>query len=198
MALVKLSSYQRYCSLTTNCTSNPTMQKVARRAVLARNQAKRKARINAEKDRHQEWKLTFQEKTRYNRSLINQAKDERLARREDWMLGPLAPKRDIGERASLYGTVSSQRLQPPKLPKENRRKYLNIVAGDRVCMMKGKDKGKIGAVLNVHEESEHVAVEGVNVVSTSCLIPRKHFLISPILASHDREKTSNNRYLLDI
>ncbi|EEP77079.1 conserved hypothetical protein [Uncinocarpus reesii 1704] len=139
------------------------MQKVIRRSVLATNQAKRKARIEASKNRHEELQSILREKTALQRSLLDEALEERRNRRDDWMRGPLAPKRDVGKRSGLYGTISTTRLRMPKILPEARTKYITIAAGDRVCLVRGADKGKIGKVLNVDSETETVAVEGINI-----------------------------------
>ncbi|KAK2763933.1 hypothetical protein FQN54_009552 [Arachnomyces sp. PD_36] len=138
------------------------MQKVIRRAALARNQSKRKAKAIASKEAHDELKQIIHERTQKNRSLIEETNAEKQARREDWMRGPLAPKRDAGKRAGVFGTIHPNRMHPPKIPKEKRRKYLNIVRGDRVCVMKGKEKGKIGTVVASNAETEHVTIDGFN------------------------------------
>ncbi|KAL1960195.1 hypothetical protein VTO42DRAFT_8738 [Malbranchea cinnamomea] len=138
------------------------MQRLARRAALARRQAERKAKAVAEKDRKHEWWANFQEKVAAQRDLLEQEKEERARRREDWLLGPLAPRRDVGEKFGLYGTVPSSRIQPPKVEKAKRRKYVNFAPGDRVCLIKGREKGKIGKVLTVNAEAETLTVDGVN------------------------------------
>ncbi|KAM5455781.1 hypothetical protein MaudCBS49596_001682 [Microsporum audouinii] len=138
------------------------MEKVLRRAALASNQAKRKAKVVLEKDRRNKLRGDLKEKFAYNRSLLDEAIEERKNRREDWLKGPLAPRRNIGERDILYGTISTNRLRLPKVPESKRMKYVTLAPGDRVCMVRGRDKGKIGKVLQVDEESQSVTVEGVN------------------------------------
>lgn len=142
------------------------MQKVIRRATLARNQAKRKAKTVAEKERRETLAAIIFEKTRYNRGILDDAKNERLARREDWLRGPLAPRRHAGEHLATFGTINASRMHPPKIPKEKRRRYLNMMPHDRVCIMKGRDKGKISLIADVNEETEHVTVKDLNVVSS--------------------------------
>lgn len=83
------------------------------------------------------------------------------------MRGPLAPKRDVGERSATYGTISTNRLRMPKVLEDKRTRFQTIAPGDRVCMVKGKDKGKIGKVLNLDPETESVTVEGINIVRVS-------------------------------
>lgn len=99
-----------------------------------------------------------------NRLKIDAEREEKKNRWEDWMRGPLAPKRDAGVQASHYGAITPMAVQPPKIPKHLRRQYINIAPGDRVCLMKGKDKGKIGEVVSVDEETEHVTVKDLNMV----------------------------------
>ncbi|EGD91357.1 hypothetical protein H112_01161 [Trichophyton rubrum D6] len=138
------------------------MEKVLRRAALASNQAKRKAKAVLEKDRRNKLQGDLKEKFAYNRSLLDEAIEERKNRREDWLKGPLAPRRNFGDRDVLYGTVTTNRLRMPKVPEAKRVKYVTFAPGDRVCMVRGRDKGKIGKILQVDEESQSVTVEGVN------------------------------------
>ncbi|KAI1978758.1 hypothetical protein LOZ53_002553 [Ophidiomyces ophidiicola] len=139
------------------------MQKVIRRSVLAGNQAKRKARKIAAKDRHEQIQSIFREKVAYQRSILDDAAEERRNRRDDWMRGPLAAKRDVGKRHGLYGTISSNRLRMPRILDENKTKYAIVAPGDRVCLVRGKDQGKIGKILNYDADSETVTIEGLNV-----------------------------------
>ncbi|KAK2842921.1 hypothetical protein FQN49_005984 [Arthroderma sp. PD_2] len=138
------------------------MDKVLRRAALASKQAKRKAGATLAKDRHDKFKADLREKFAYNRNLLDEAIEERKNRREDWLKGPLAPRRNVGERDILYGTISTNRLRLPKVPEAKRLKYVTFAPGDRVCMVRGRDKGKIGKILQVDEDSQSVTVEGVN------------------------------------
>ncbi|WEW55429.1 hypothetical protein PRK78_000860 [Emydomyces testavorans] len=139
------------------------MQKVIRRTVLASNQAQRKAWIEAAKDRHEQIMSIFRERVALQRSLLDEAAEERRNRRDDWMRGPLAPRRDVGDRHGLYGTISSNRLRMPKVLEERRTRYITIAPGDRVCLVRGRDRGRIGKVINVDSESETVTIEGVNI-----------------------------------
>ncbi|KAJ9411236.1 hypothetical protein DTO045G8_868 [Paecilomyces variotii] len=140
------------------------MQKIIRRTALARNQAQRKANIAAKKEQREEWKEALRERFSYNRIQLDAIRNERSARREDWLKGPLAPKRDSGPEARFYGAMVPYAMQPPKVPKHLRRKYINFAAGDRVCVIRGRDKGKIGEVTRVDPETETVTVKDVNMV----------------------------------
>jgi large subunit ribosomal protein L24 len=113
------------------------------------------------------------------REIATDIKAARLARREDWELGPLAPKRDVGLKRETYGTISTSRLRGKELTLEERLKlnpdggrYPTIVAGDRVVLLQGRDKGKIGKVASLDAARQEVTVEGLNMVrlpSTMCL-----------------------------
>ena len=106
------------------------------------------------------------------RDEVEQIKAARIARREDWELGPLAPKRDVGDKAETYGTVNTLRSKGPVLTKKARwdqrlyigGKYPTIVVGDRVAIMEGRDKGKIGMVVEMDFSRGECKVEGLNMV----------------------------------
>lgn len=98
-------------------------------------------------------------------------KTARAVRREDWELGPLAPKRDAGEQKDTYGTLSALRMQGRQLSMEERLelnptggRYPTIVAQDRVVLLEGRDKGKIGKIVSVDRKRQECTVEGLNMV----------------------------------
>lgn len=100
----------------------------------------------------------------YNRMELDNIRAERLQRREDWMRGPLAPQRDTGMENKPFGALSPQAMKPPSIPKHLRRKYINFAPGDRVCAMKGRDKGKISEVMRVDDENETLTTRDLNMV----------------------------------
>ncbi|KAL4808526.1 hypothetical protein BDV18DRAFT_135191 [Aspergillus unguis] len=143
------------------------MQKVIRRTALARNQAQRKViRANKAAER-EELNDTLRQRFAYNRLELDNIRAERLRRREDWMRGPLAPQRDAGLEAKSFGALSPQAMNPPKVPKHLRKQYINFAPGDRVCIMKGRDKGKIDVVVRVDSENETLTLKESNMVDVS-------------------------------
>ena len=87
----------------------------------------------------------------------------RLARREDWLLGPIAPRRDAGDAADTYGTTSGNFRQG--VPKVKWRDW-GIRVGDRVAVIepKHRERGKIGTVTQLRKYKEDVLIDGLNLV----------------------------------
>lgn len=148
------------------------MQRVIRRTALARNQAQRKRILAAKDAEREELNDSLRQRFTFNRLELDNIRAERQRRREDWMRGPLAPKRDSGPEGKSFGALSPQAMNPPTIPKHLRRKYINIAPGDRVCVIKGNDKGKINEVTRVDPGNETVTVKDTNMVwimGVSCL-----------------------------
>ena len=141
------------------------MDKILRRATLARAQAKRRARKVADAKRFDEEWQRRRETVAKNREQKKAVVAARHDRREDWLLGPLAPKRDAGALKDSYGSISQRAMYQRKLFKDEKSEYINIVEGDRVVVVEGREKGKIGKVKKVDKDSEDVTVEGLNLVS---------------------------------
>lgn len=113
--------------------------------------------------------------------------------KEDWKLGPLRPNRAVGEGAEKYGARTDTQIQKPEIPariQKNRnefrqkkgleleyplvvddKKYFPIVRDDRVVVLKGRDKGKIGVVEDIMERTHEVVVKGINMVCISFFVP---------------------------
>ena len=141
------------------------MQKVLRRTALAKEQAKRKAAARAGQNKSDEYKLRQQEKISIHRAIKTDIVAARTARREDWFLGPLAPRRDVGNAKELYGTINARRLRGPEKA-EGEWKDWCIVAGDRVVVVEAghRDRGRIGVVREVRHRAEECIVDKVNQV----------------------------------
>ena len=115
--------------------------------------------------------------------LRNRIRAQRTARREDWTLGPLAPRRDAGEGKETYGTVGLRELQGAEGQKGKRKGEAKkdgelIWVGDRVVVVgekgpEGRERGRIGTVTEVKREQGECVVEEMNLVSEivlACLV----------------------------
>ena len=153
------------------------MQKVIRRTIFAEKQA---ARRNARKKERSTklWLYEARQEASFTRGHeVKQLKAAQTARREDYELGPLAPRRDVGNDKESYGTLNQYQLRLNRVDRERREealksvggRFLNIVKGDRVVLLEGKDKGKIGKISEVDLDRLACKVEGLNMVSS---VPR--------------------------
>lgn len=139
--------------------------------MLAKAQAVRRLARRKERDIRITNRSKREQENYVKKEVATDIKAARLARREDWELGPLAPKRDVGLKKDTYGTISTMRLRGKELSLEERLKlnpdggrYPTIVAGDRVVLLQGRDKGKIGKVAALDAARQEVTVEGLNMV----------------------------------
>ncbi|KAM4066864.1 KOW domain-containing protein [Hirsutella rhossiliensis] len=138
------------------------MQKLAKRTAQAHHQATRRAQQMLERQAVDDRRRIRQSVKAATDELRKNIKDARRARREDWELGPLAPKRDLG--FNNYGVLKEttrldwtqggmQRVQPTVLEKRcawaGGSKQLNLAPGDRVIVMDGPDKGKVDSIDSV-------------------------------------------------
>ncbi|KAJ5172232.1 hypothetical protein N7492_004825 [Penicillium capsulatum] len=138
------------------------MQKVIQRTATARKQAQKKLFRAKRQNDLVDRKDTIRVRKDYNRAMIDNIKGAREARWEDWQKGDLAPKRDAGPAAKIYGSLDSMLLHPPKIPKHLRRKHILFAPGDRVVVIRGRDRGKINEITQVNEESETVVIKDIN------------------------------------
>ncbi|KAI9676774.1 MAG: hypothetical protein M1829_002869 [Trizodia sp. TS-e1964] len=135
------------------------MQKLLRRTALVKAQAQRKLIIKRKKNASDRARSRAADEQYYQRLQQDDIKLARVTRKEDWELGPLAPRRDIGDKRDTYGTMDTSRLMAGK--KQAYKKFPTIVKGDRVVIVEGRDKGKIGVVM---ENKGRLTVEGLNMV----------------------------------
>lgn len=155
------------------------MQKVLRATDRAKTQAKRKAFAQRQKAGRVDRVLLEQQNFVYQKEVTSDICAARIARKENWLLGPLSPRRDAGSSMNTYGTVSVRRLNGVNKPGKAR--DFCIAEGDRVLIVgKGlRDQGKIGVVKSVLFKAEACTVKGLNRV---CLKP---FSISIMVFSRE-------------
>ncbi|MCJ1389354.1 hypothetical protein MMC18_002210 [Xylographa bjoerkii] len=139
------------------------MQKLLRRTALVKKQAARKAVARQGKSDSDDRKLRLNEQKTINISIRHDTRAARLARHEDWFLGPLAPKRDVGSSRETYGTLDPRRLRGVDKPKDQIKDW-GIVEGDRVVVVQDghRERGKIGKVREVRKDAQECTVRGLN------------------------------------
>ena len=147
------------------------MQKLLRRTSQVQKQAARRQRITRSKNASDTRKLQHNQLKVHNQAKREVFVSARQAQREDWHLGPLAPRRDVGDNAETYGTVPIRLVESVE-KMDGKWKNWGIREGDRVCIVgqKERDKGKIGVVREVREKAESCKVRGINMVHQSCLL----------------------------
>jgi large subunit ribosomal protein L24 len=141
------------------------MQRLIRRTALAKKQSENKTGKALKQKQYLEEKQARRQQGALDRLRLDAKRNERLNRREDWIRGPLAPRRDSGLDAHHYGAIAPTAVQAPTVPAHKRRKYINFAPGDSVCIMKGPDKGKISMITAVNAETETATVQDFNMVS---------------------------------
>lgn len=149
-----------------------------------RYQEKTKERLAPIKEENKETKQYILQRLAYNSKQIRGEK--RTARKnaeEDWNLGPLRPNRAVGPDAVRHGAFKREQMREPQIPehwfgaKESVQKRMktqiprnvlhdqwHIVKDDRVVVIRGREKNKIGYVNEVLKESNQVTLRDLNKV----------------------------------
>lgn len=139
------------------------MEKVLQRAKYAERQAlKRSAKKKAYLENTEAWQRK-QNTQRLGRVFNKNLVDARKNRNVDWNLGALAPRRDVGEKATSYGSMSIYDFNLPELGRDEQMDFVPVSEGDRVVVMKGRDRGKIGEIADVLRDRDAVRINGINV-----------------------------------
>lgn len=151
------------------------MQKILRRVATAERVAAKRA-----KTKDLKWfKKNKKETSEQQRQQLELVKQEfsaaKQAIKDDWELGPLSPRRDVGSWAGAKGAISEARYAAygtVTLAMRNRRCQwaggaynLNLATGDRVVLIDGPDKGRIGKIAQIDHDKAEVVVEGLNKVN---------------------------------
>jgi large subunit ribosomal protein L24 len=145
------------------------MQKIIRINVQNRTQVVKKARSRLQATRKQRDKMYWDFNARNTSEQTQLMHAEKKRRREDWLLGSLAPDRDVGSARGTYGavgTVGFNRYERPRHIDVERHEgpghWRNVMVGDRVCCVSGPYKGQIGEVVEADYRKGTVVVKGVN------------------------------------
>lgn len=148
------------------------MQRVLKRTAQAQRQVVRRAAKSDKKEEQAVRNRYKQSLKAANQEIRTNLRDARRARKEDWELGPLAPKRDLGYNS--YGTfreplrqdytnsgvyVAKQKVNEQRCAWAGSIKQLNLVSDDRVVILEGPDKGKIDRIKDVNAENGTVTLQ---------------------------------------
>ncbi|KAH7160707.1 hypothetical protein EDB81DRAFT_879052 [Dactylonectria macrodidyma] len=148
------------------------MQKLAKRVAQAQRQAGRRTQKQA-RNEHLGYKLRNRQALRGAATEVREnLLDARRARAQDWEMGPIAPKRDLGFNGygvfeeSVRTDWSNYGLYSPRPELVQKRcawaggvKMLNLTEQDRVVIMDGPDKGKIDRIKSINLQTGHVTLE---------------------------------------
>lgn len=127
------------------------------------------------------------ERLKWEHKHVTKLKTRALSQaKQDWRLGPLRPNRAIGAGADKYGALTQEQAQKPQIPihthkelNERRikrglepeyplvvddKKYFHIEKDDRVVVVNGREKGKIGIVQDIFDKTHEILVKDVNKV----------------------------------
>ncbi|KAI5457368.1 hypothetical protein BGZ63DRAFT_365205 [Mariannaea sp. PMI_226] len=148
------------------------MQKLAKRVAQAQRQSGKRLQKQAEAERNN-YKLRNRQALRGAVSEVREnLLDARRARKENWEMGPLAPKRDLGFNG--YGMFaegvrsdwSNYGLYSPRPELVEKRcawaggvKMFNLAVQDRVVILDGPDRGKIDRIRSINLQTGHVTLE---------------------------------------
>lgn len=110
----------------------------------------------------------FREQRGYLDELNEDVQVARIARREKWEQGPLAPRRDFLDSWGAIESNRQKRQSPLNRDEAERRcawaggaKYLNLVVKDRVVVLEGPDKGRIDRIDSIDKENGTVTLENI-------------------------------------
>jgi large subunit ribosomal protein L24 len=168
----------------------PTTPQVVLENLLARNAYARQRRGKKHKEAEHKELMAEVRNDRQREARSNQVrgivyKTAREQRHEDWEMGPLAPKRDVGQDwGPEYATVSGAYLEPPAMEHLEaltriRNKGKEVQQGpwrkyeiyDRVVVIRGREMGKIGTIKKIKQFAGLVYVGGINTVGLPPLLP---------------------------
>lgn len=144
-------------------------QKYKRNQYNRNYRQRRRDEAEAKKEKAED-KRTHEIAQIYRKAYRQPARDALKAAKEDYELGPLAPKRDVGDRAGKLGTIEMGMHQLHELTK-TQKEDVKVRMGDnlfrvhdRVVVLTGRERGQIGTILRINEERMSAEIEGINKV----------------------------------
>ncbi|RWA11550.1 hypothetical protein EKO27_g3526 [Xylaria grammica] len=148
------------------------MQKILRRVATAERVANKRKRTKQGHIWKQQKKQDMSDQTGQVRMARDEIKAAKQAIRNDWSMGALSPRTDVGDWQGAYGTIGEYRFssagrftfaqRDARCQWAGGARYLNLAPGDRVVLLEGPDKGRIGPIYAISSETAEVTVEGLN------------------------------------
>ncbi|KAI1745354.1 hypothetical protein F4680DRAFT_401966 [Xylaria scruposa] len=148
------------------------MQKIARRVATAERVAAKRQKAKTTRFRRHENREVFRHSSDQTTAAANEVRIAKQAIRDDWAMGTLSPRLDVGKFHDAHGSISQVRYpgtMSMSLAKRNARcqwaggaYYLNLAVGDRVVLLDGPDKGRIGKISDITHAKAEVTVKDLN------------------------------------
>jgi large subunit ribosomal protein L24 len=152
-----------------NKSGQPVMQKLLRRAAVASNRAKRGTQKFEQRVKHAE-KRRYEERVKSNNKLRDDiSKSAIKAQREDWEMGNIAPRRNTGRYETSFAALDPQLSFGSEKPIHMRQNH-HMYIGDRVVVVNGICKGRIGYIAQVHKEQDRISLSKFHTVCIMQLI----------------------------
>lgn len=139
------------------------MEKVLRATDRAKTQAQRKLLAQRASVAHGKRIKNKGAERQASKDIYSTIITARAMQREDWLLGPVAPRRDVGSSKYTYGTITPRMLRTGETTDYH--DYC-IEQGDRVVVVgkEFRDRGKIGKVTKIVAKEKRCCIEGINLV----------------------------------
>lgn len=154
------------------------MQKIARRVATAERVVAKRRKARNDTSHKQEARAEFKQNIEHRSIGKAEIEYAKKAIRDDWAMGALSPRRDVGDFHDALGAISHVRYasRDLTLAKRNARcqwaggaHYLNLAVGDRVVLLDGPEKGRIGKIADINHGTAQVTVNELNKVCVPIL-----------------------------
>ncbi|KAI8956012.1 KOW domain-containing protein [Xylaria longipes] len=148
------------------------MQKIARRVATAERVAVKRQKAKSKTIYKYNKKEEKQQVVHARAAARKDLERAKQAIRDDWARGPLSPRLDVDEFHNAHGSISQSRFSPSttlSFFERNARcqwaggaAYLNLAVGDRVVLLEGPDKGRVGKIADINLDKAEVTVSEMN------------------------------------
>ncbi|KAI0513211.1 hypothetical protein F5B22DRAFT_612700 [Xylaria bambusicola] len=148
------------------------MQKILRRVATAERVAAKRKKAKKAKVWNRNEKDAKAQTLQHVRRALGEIQEGKQMVRDDWAMGPIAPRADVGDFQGAFGSVSEVRYTGTRffsLAVRNARcqwaggaYQLCLAKGDRVVLLDGPDKGRIGTISEINEDTAEVTVQDLN------------------------------------